>query len=188
MLEGLPVSCLPLSQLPSGGVPDEIGSTFEENARLKAVQGSSAFGGLAIASDGGLGIPALGSGWERLLTARFAGEDATDEVRARRLLALAAGKTGEERRVSWTEAIALAEKGQLLASWEESGTEGYLTESYDPASAIPGFWVYSLWRVPRFNKRYVELTPEELAQVDVTWRRLKERVQGFFRPKADLAG
>ena len=90
------------------------------------------------------------------------------------------GKKGEERRVFWTEAVALADRGRLLGSWQETGSEGYLTESYDPSKAIPGFWVYGLWYYPQFGKRYVELTSQELAEVDVTWQRLKARVQQWF--------
>ena len=183
VLEGLPFTCVPLSQLPSQPQPEESGQTFDDNARLKASQGSKLFGGLAIASDGGLGIPTLGDQWEALLTARAAGEGADDATRARHLLALMRDKKGEERRVFWTEALALADRGQLLGSWQESGSEGYLTESYDPAKAIPGFWVYSLWYYPQFGRRYVELTPQELTEVDVTWQRLKAHVQACLQGK-----
>ena len=181
VLEGLPLTCVPLAQFPDQPQPEESGQTFEESARLKASQGSTLFRGLAIASDGGLGIPALAGGeWEALLTARAAGEEADDGARARHLLALMQGKQGEQRRVFWTEALALADRGRLLGSWQETGGEGYLTESYDPSEAIPGFWVYSLWHCPQFGKRYVELTSQELAEVDVTWQRLKARVQQWF--------
>ena len=182
VLEGLPLTCVPLSQFPDQPQPEESGQTFKENARLKASQGSELFRGLAIASDGGLVIPTLAGGeWEALLTARAAGEEADDGARARHLLALMQGKRGEQRRGFWTEAVALAKRGRLLGSWQETGSEGLLTESYDPAKAIPGFWVYSLWYCPQFGKRYVELTPQELAEVDVTWQRLKARVQEYLR-------
>lgn len=182
VLEGLPLTCVPFTQLTPQPQPEESGQTFEENARLKASQGSTLFRGLAIASDGGLVIPTLAGGeWEALLTARAAGEEADDGTRARHLLALMQGKEGEQRRVFWTEAVALADRGQLLGSWQETGSKGYLTESYDPSKAIPGFWVYSLWHCPQFGKRYVELTSQELAEVDVTWQRLKARVQKYFR-------
>lgn len=183
VLEGLPLRCIPLSQLSGDYQVSETGASFEENARLKALAGSRAFDGLAIASDGGLSIPALGAQWDHLFTARAAGAQTTDEGRARHLLALLQGKQRDERRVFWTEALAIAQAGKVLASWEEAGTEGYLTETYDPANAIPGFWVYSLWWFPQLGKRYVELAPEELEAVDVTWRRLRERVRGFCKGK-----
>ncbi|MBI2887517.1 MAG: hypothetical protein HYY02_09940 [Chloroflexi bacterium] len=182
LLKGLPFAPVLLSDRPDlPPAPEETGATFEENARQKAAHASAAFGGLAIASDGGVRIPALGAGWDPLLTRRAAGEEASDADRAGRLLLLMEGLRGEERRVLWAEAIAVADRGRLLAAWEEAGTEGLLTETYDPANAIPGFWVYSLWWFPQLGKRYVDLTPQELEQADVTWGRLKERVRGWFK-------
>jgi len=148
-----------------------------ENARLKAVAASG--DGLAIASDGGIQIPALGPTWNGLFTARAAGPDADDGTRAEHLLTLMQGQSN--RRILWTEAVALAEGGKLLESWDEAGNEGVLTETYDPANAVPGFWVYRLWFYPGLGKRYVDLSSEELDRVDLTWGRLKEQVQAFFR-------
>jgi len=180
LLQGLPLTTIPLSDDIALPPVEETGAGFTDNAVSKAVEYSRRFGGLAISSDGGIEIPALGNGWQALLTGRAAGPDADDAAKARHLLALMRGKAGDQRRVSWTEAVALAEGGKMLASWQESGNQGRLTESYDPAHAIPGFWVYSLWFYPRLGKRYVELTPQELAAADLTWGKLKERVQEWF--------
>lgn len=179
LLEGLPLE----PQTADLQAPVESGASFIENARLKAIAASR--DGLAIASDGGIQIPALGSSWNGLYTARAAGTDANDEIRAEHLLALMQGQA--DRRVVWTEAVALADGGKLLESWEASGNEGVLTEAYDPANAVPGFWVYSLWLYPQLGKRYVELSAAELVQTDLTWGRLKELVQAFFRGRADAS-
>ena len=104
-------------------------------------------------------------------------------MRARHLLLLMQGRKGDERRIAWTEAVALADQGKLLASWEESGNKAILTEEYDSTHGIPGFWVYSLWYYPRFGKRYVELSPEELERADLTWARVRERVRGYFQDR-----
>jgi len=180
LLEKLPLTTIPLSDDIARPPVQETGPGFTDNAVSKAVEYSRRFGGLAISSDGGVEIPALGKNWQALLTGRAAGPDADDAAKARHLLALMAGKSGEERRVSWTEAVALADRGELLVVWQESGNQGRLTDSYDPSHAIPGFWVYSLWFYPQLGKRYVDLTPEELAAADLTWGKLKERVQEWF--------
>ena len=180
LLQGLPLSAIPLSDDIARPPVEETGHGFTDNAVTKAVEYSRRFRGLAISSDGGVAIPALGKNWQALLTGRAAGPDADDAAKTRHLLALMEGKVGDERRVSWTEAVALADSGELLTSWQESGNQGRLTESYDPAHAIPGFWVYSLWLYPRLGKRYVELTPEELFAADLTWGKLRERVQEWF--------
>ena len=177
VLEGLPLDLQAAVDLRA---PAETGDSYAENARLKAIAASEAAGGLAIASDGGVQVLALGPAWNGLFTGRAAGDDVEEEMRARHLLLLMQGKKGDERRIAWTEAVALADRGTVLGSWEESGNEGLLTEGYDGTDAIPGFWVYSLWYYPQLGKRYVQLAAEELDRVDLTWGRLRARVQDFF--------
>ena len=82
LLEGLPIETVAPSSLGlSRFDPKETGATHEENARLKAEAWSQAAGLPALASDGGLVIPALGDDWLSLHTHRFAGEDADDDAR-----------------------------------------------------------------------------------------------------------
>ena len=181
LIAELPLTPLLQRDYPTLLAVEEHGTSFVENAALKAVAAAQVFGGLAIASDGGVVIPALGETWDALRTGRAAGPTASDEERARHLLTLMDGHAGEERRVQWHEAVALADGGGMVQTWEAAGTEGYLTEEYDPANAVPGFWVYSLWRFPALGKRYVDLTPEELAALDTTWGRLREQLQAWWQ-------
>ncbi|MEK7872447.1 MAG: non-canonical purine NTP pyrophosphatase [Chloroflexota bacterium] len=186
-LDGLGLSLRTLRDMPPAPEPEETGATFEENARIKATYWSRVADCLAIASDGGVAIPALGERWDALQTRRNAGERVTDEERIQRLLDTMRPYRGQERRVLWTEALAVAEKGRALASWQADGDEGYLAERYDPAPidrGIPGFWVASLFYYPRFGKCYAELSPDELAQVDTSWRTLKEQAQAWFKARA----
>ncbi len=155
---------------------DENGGDFEENAVIKARAYSSAFDGLAISSDGGVSIPALGSDWNDLLTHRFAGHSATNLDRLDALLEMMRLFRGEDRRVVWNEAVAVAYKGKLLISLLESGETGYLQERYDKDSLMPGFWLASIWLCPRFGKVYAKLTDEERENRDFTWPRVKERL------------
>jgi XTP/dITP diphosphohydrolase len=57
---------------------EETGNTYLENARLKARAGAAALGEPALADDSGIEVDALG-GRPGPRSARFAGEDATDE-------------------------------------------------------------------------------------------------------------
>ena len=57
---------------------EETGSTYLENARLKGVAGAAALGVPTLADDSGIEVDALG-GRPGPRSARFAGEDATDE-------------------------------------------------------------------------------------------------------------
>ncbi len=183
LLEPLEIATIDLTALPPRPAPEETGDTFPANARIKAAYWSNFHDGEVIASDGGVTIPALGHHWDRLMTGRAAGPGSTDAGRAEHLLSLMRDRTGEERRVAWTEALAVAQRGVAVAAWEASGTEGRLTERYDPAGAIPGFWIYSLWLFPTAGKRYIELDARDLAKLDLTWNRLGEEVQRWWRAR-----
>jgi inosine/xanthosine triphosphate pyrophosphatase family protein len=144
----------------------ETAADLAGNAAAKAVAYSS--GGLAIASDGGLEVPALGERWNPLLTRR------QGQAGLRRL---ASGL--EDRRVRWSEAVALTEDGRLLATWTASGTEGELAPEPWPA---PGeFWVWDVFYFPELAKVWSQLTEDERARVDRTWLALRREVQAFFR-------
>jgi XTP/dITP diphosphohydrolase len=84
----------------------EDGRTFEENARKKALHYSAYVSGPVFADDSGISVDALG-GAPGVLSARFAGPDATDAENNRKLLE-------ELRRVD--EELCLAEK--FVAGWE----------------------------------------------------------------------
>lgn len=69
---------LELEPLPSGvELPPETGSSFRENALIKARAAARATGRPAIADDSGICVPALG-GAPGVNSARFAGETASD--------------------------------------------------------------------------------------------------------------
>jgi inosine/xanthosine triphosphate pyrophosphatase family protein len=161
LLSGLPLDPVLVPPLPvAEDAPDLAG-----NAAAKALAYSA--GGLAIASDGGLEAPALGPAWDPVLTRRQ-GQS--------RLRELASGLA--DRRAHWSEAVAIAEGGQVLAVWTESGTEGALArEPWPPPS---DFWVWDIFLFPSLGKTWAALTASERDLVDLTWTRLRERVQAFF--------
>src|SRR4030042_6769101 len=65
---------------------DEKKKSFEENARLKATTYSRLSGLVTLADDSGLEVDALGGG-PGIISARFAGEQASDKDRIEHLLA-----------------------------------------------------------------------------------------------------
>ena len=179
LLEGLPFAPVTPAEAGLGGVPDEEGDSHEDIARDKAAQWSRAASMLAIASDGGLVIPTLGPRWESRYTRRFAGPAADNHERLSRLLELMAPYHGEGRRASWVEALAIADSGRVLASWELSGGVGYLDER-PPECPLPEFWVFSIWRFPRFGATYSQLSAEQKESIDDHWGRLRRLVRRFL--------
>ena len=180
LLDGLGFRERSLREYPAADEPEERGGSHREVAAQKAVFWSGRLGELAVASDGGAHIPALGERWNSLFTRRAAGAGADDRDRAEHLLGLMRGRQGAERDVVWIEGLALARSGELLASWEAEGNIGRLVEAYDPTLIAGGFWMAGMIYVPRFGKVYAQLGPDELAQVDDGWNELRGLVREYL--------
>jgi XTP/dITP diphosphohydrolase len=80
---GIPVEPLPRFESLPACIED--GSTFEENARKKALHYSAYVSGGVFADDSGISVDAL-QGFPGIFSARFAGPDATDDENNRKLL------------------------------------------------------------------------------------------------------
>jgi XTP/dITP diphosphohydrolase len=92
----------------------ENAPTFAENAAGKALHYSRFAEGLVFADDSGLVVPALG-GAPGVLSARYAGENAGDAGRVRKLLEELREKQGTARQGYFVCVIALARRGKVLA-------------------------------------------------------------------------
>lgn len=116
---------------------EESGSTFAENARLKAIGYSRMTSFPVLADDSGLAVEALG-GRPGIHSARYAGPDASDADRIRKLLEELA-VSGDNRNARFVCALALAQEGRLIMESEGAcpgiiiaeprGTNGF---GYDP--------------------------------------------------------
>lgn len=80
------IRVLGLKDFPEIGDIPETGTTFEANARIKAVAVARLTGLVAVADDSGLVVDAL-DGAPGVYSARYSGEDATDEKNVVKLLA-----------------------------------------------------------------------------------------------------
>src|SRR5215813_3807951 len=87
---------------------EETGTTFAENAELKARAYAQASGLLSLADDSGLEIDALG-GAPGVYSARFAGKDASYAERFRLILQQLQGLPMEQRSARFRCSIALVE-------------------------------------------------------------------------------
>ena len=180
LLDGLPLTPITPAELGITASPDEDGETHEAIAREKAVRWSEAGSMLAIASDGGLVIPALGPAWESRHTHRFAGPAVNDSQRVDRLLELMEPLTGTDRNASWAEAVAVAHKGRPLASWELLGATGAVAQTRQ-SGPVTEFWAFTVWTFPWYGKTYDQLTPDELESLNDHWSRLGHLIRRFFR-------
>ena len=128
----------------AGGLPEETGETFVENARLKARHVHAAVGGAewVLADDSGIEAAAL-QGAPGVRSARYAGEDATDEQNLAKLIGALA--ESDDRRVRYVaELVAIAPGGgEVTARGELTGTlaaapRGTGGFGYDPAFVPDG--------------------------------------------------
>src|SRR3954469_15824988 len=118
-------------------LPPETGTTFAENATIKARTAANATGRIAVADDSGIAAAALG-GRPGVYSARYAGEHATDEQNLSKLLDEV--PDDGDRRVAYVCAFACAEPGGRVHVVEER-CEGTLAHEprgdggfgYDPA-------------------------------------------------------
>ena len=182
LLEGLPTRAVSPADLGVSTDPDESGDTHQAIARAKAEEWSRAAGIPAIASDGGLVVPVLGANWESRHTHRFAGPAADDAERQRRLLKMMQPFAGDDRRAAFVEALAIADAGKTVASWEVSGATGLIVDSMAQRGGDTdgdGFWVFPLWHFPEFGRTYDRLTEAERAGLGDHWQTLRDRVREF---------
>lgn len=183
LLEGTSVQAVSPAELGVSADPDESGDTHEAIARSKAEEWSRIAGMPAIASDGGLVVPVLGANWESRHTHRFAGPAADDAERQRRLLKLMEPFSGEQRSAAFVEALAIADAGQTVASWQVSGATGRIVDSLADRGGDTdgdGFWVFPLWHFPQFGRTYDRLTEAERAGLGDHWEALRGLVRKFM--------
>ena len=117
---------------------EETGTTFEENAALKALTVARATGFAALADDSGLEVDAL-NGAPGIFSARFAGSHGDDKANNEKLLAELASVAPNKRSARFVAVIAVAkpdgstimERGELLGEIALSlrGENGF---GYDP--------------------------------------------------------
>jgi XTP/dITP diphosphohydrolase len=135
---------------------DENAETFSENARLKANAWSKATGYIVIADDSGLCVDAL-RGAPGVHSARWAGPEATDQVRNELLLKKLQGvpQAGRTSRFVCA-AVAVAPDGREIV--EEGICEGIIT---DTPQGTAGFGYDPVFLVPHLARTMAELSFQE---------------------------
>lgn len=160
LLKNIPLRLVTLAEEGITTVVDEVGESLEENARLKATALAAESGLVALADDSGLEVDALG-GEPGRLSARYAGEGASDRDRVNYLLSRMKDVPGEKRSARFRCVIALATPGgevkicsgecRGVIALEPKGEHGF---GYDPVFYLPGL-----------GKTMAELPPEIKNQI-----------------------
>lgn len=135
---------------------EETGSTFAENAELKALTYAKISGLLSLADDSGLEIDAL-DGIPGIYSARFAGKHASYEERFRLILEQLKDVPMEQRTARFRCAITIAEPSGYYRT-VEGIVEGIIADS---PRGENGFGYDPIFLVPELGMTTAELSPEQ---------------------------
>jgi XTP/dITP diphosphohydrolase len=157
LVEGLPFRVVGPRELGIEEAPEETGTTFIENATLKALYYAGRSGLVTVADDSGISVEAL-DGRPGLHSSRFGGEGATDVDRNRLLLEKLKGVPHERRGAHFTSAVVVARGDTVLFQVQEQ-VDGSIAEEtrgengfgYDPLFFYPPFG-RTFGEVPRTEK------------------------------------
>jgi XTP/dITP diphosphohydrolase len=134
---------------------EETGTTFKENAGLKAEIFAAESRLLTLADDSGIEVDALG-GEPGVMSARYAGDDASDAERVDYLLSKMKDVPGGKRTARFRCIIAIAEPGGET-EYFTGECEG--TVPFRPAGEL-GFGYDPILYIPELGKTLAELGPE----------------------------
>jgi XTP/dITP diphosphohydrolase len=145
-----------LSGEPEAPAIEETGTTFAENAILKAVGISKQFPELVVADDSGLEVDALG-GAPGVYSARYAGPNATDAENIARLLSeIGKSPQGRSFTARFRCVLAIARKGKVLNTIE-GVIEGTIV---DAPRGKSGFGYDPIFRPAGLTETFAELSSE----------------------------
>lgn len=166
-LEGLGLTLLSLADFPNPPEVTEDSDTFEGNARKKAQHYARWRGTPALADDSGIVVEALG-GRPGVHSARYAGQEATDEDNRRLLLKEMSDVPDGHRSASFVCVLVLVQPdGRELVA--EGRVEGQVTRA---PRGTGGFGYDPLFFVPSLGRTTAELTLAEKNKISHRGRAL----------------
>ena len=159
--------------------PDETGTTFAVNARIKAQAAAGATGKAAFADDSGLVVEALG-GEPGIHSARWAGPDkdfrgAMNHIQT--LLIERGARTPEQRRAHFIAALCLAWPDGHIEAFE-GRVDGVAVW---PPRGFLGFGYDPLFQPDGFDRTFGEMTAEEKHGLPPQGQGLSHRARAFIK-------
>ncbi|MCS7166518.1 MAG: RdgB/HAM1 family non-canonical purine NTP pyrophosphatase [Gemmatales bacterium] len=155
LLRDLPIPLLDLSQFPLAPQVEETGSTFHENATIKAITLARALGEWVLAEDSGLVVPALG-GEPGVHSAVYAGRHGDDAANNALLLERIAQVPDEKREAFYVCVAVLADPLGTVRAQTEGHCHGRIAKQ---ARGQHGFGYDPLFEIPEYHRTFGELSP-----------------------------
>lgn len=168
---GIAVKLITSADLSNPPIVEEYGTTFEQNAKLKAHELADFSGMVTIADDSGLIVDAL-NGAPGVRSARFAGEEHNDRKNNAKLLVELGGVPLKKRTAKFNTTIVASMPGKfdcdLVVSGQCTGQILIAPQGED------GFGYDPLFYVPEKGKTFAEMNVEEKNSVSHRGRAIKQ--------------
>jgi XTP/dITP diphosphohydrolase len=177
LLIPLGITCSSLAGLDAAVDVEETGSSFAENAALKASQQARALGRWVLAEDSGLVVDALG-GAPGIYSARFSGAGATDTRNNALLLERLASLPAAQRSAHYACHAALSDPVGTIVAVSSGVCGGVIAEC--PAGA-GGFGYDPLFIVPEYHRTFGELSPAVKALISHRARAMRAIIPAIER-------
>ncbi len=169
------ITLLSLDDVGFVGDIEENGTTFEENALIKATTAAKFAGIGAIADDSGLEVDAL-DGAPGVYSARFAGEHGDDEANNSKLLSLLDNTPDDKRTGRFVSVIACVMPNCDSPIVVRGTAEGKILREYRGEG---GFGYDPLFYFPPLNKSFAELSADEKNSVSHRGNAIKLFIDEF---------
>ena len=174
LLHGAGYDAVQLDEIdPDNKIPEveETGTTFKENALLKAQAIAKATGLPAIGDDTGLEVDALG-GAPGIFSARYSGENCTYEDNVKKLLRELSDVADDRRTAHFkTVAVYVHKETELSA---EGVVEGVITEKEE---GVGGFGYDPVFSVLDMKKTYAQLADKEKNRVSHRGKAIRSLIE-----------
>ena len=165
-------SDITFESLADAGINEETGTTFEENALLKAREICKLSGKPTISDDSGLEIDAL-DGAPGIYSSRFMGEDTSYDIKNNALIEKLENVADPDRTARFRCCMAL-----VLPDGREFVTEGAMEGiiAREP-KGINGFGYDPILFIPEYNRTSAELSSEEKNNISHRGEALRKMIE-----------
>ena len=177
LLDPFGISCRSLAGLDKAVEVEETGSSFAENAAIKATQQARALDRWVLAEDSGLVVDAL-DGAPGIYSARFSGPGATDSDNNALLLERLAAYPMAARTAHYACHAALAAPSGEIVARSNGTCHGLIAES---AVGGGGFGYDPLFIVPEYHRTFGELSPAVKAVISHRARAMRAIIPAVLR-------
>lgn len=179
LLKDFDIKITSLDDYPDLPAIEEDGDTFEKNALKKAVTIALYTKKLVMGEDSGLEVKALHNE-PGVYSARFSGDNATDEKNNKKLLRMLKGVPLKKRRARYRCVAALVD-GKKVIDVVKGSCSGLITLK---GKGTNGFGYDPLFLISRYNKTFGELplaVKSGISHRARALKKLKKSIEKYFR-------